>query len=265
MDLGLSGKVAVVTGGSEGIGFATARSLAQEGARVIVGARREQVLADAALLITNETGAEVVPVAVDVSLADGVERLVSAASERFGRLDILVNNAGTSRAAKFETVADEVWQEDLDLKLFAAVRSCRLAIPLMREVGGGSIVNVLNIGAKQPGAASVPTSVSRAAGMALTKALSKEFAADNIRVNAVLIGLVKSGQHVRSWQTRGGPQSGQTLEEFYAGMAQQRGVPLGRVAEAEEAGDLIAFLCSARATYVTGTAINFDGGTSAVV
>ena len=262
MDLGLAGKVAVVTGGSEGIGYATARSLAREGAKVVIGARREQVLVDAAQRIAGETGSEVAPIAADVSRAEGVARLITAAAERFGRLDMLINNAGTSRAARFETVTDAVWQEDLDLKLFGAVRTCRLAIPLLREAGGGSIVNVLNVGAKQPGAASVPTSVSRAAGMALTKALSKELASDNIRVNAVLIGLVISGQHERAWRAR---SDGHSLGEFYTTLAQQRGVPLGRVAEAEEAGDLIAFLCSSRATYITGTAINFDGGTSAVV
>ncbi|HEV2121909.1 MAG TPA: SDR family oxidoreductase [Chloroflexota bacterium] len=267
MDLGLRGTTAIVTGGSEGIGYATARALAREGARVVIAARREDALQQAAERIRADlaggTG-EVVPFPTDVSRVEGIERLITTALERFGRLDILVNNAGTSRAGKFESVSDEVWQEDLDLKFFAAIRACRLAIPAMRRSGGGSIVNVLNIGAKQPAAASVPTSVSRAAGMALTKALSKEFAPENVRVNAVLIGLVKSGQHERSWRNRGGEASG-SLEDFYADMATQRGVPLGRVAEAEEAGDLIAFLCSARATYLTGTAINFDGGTSAVV
>lgn len=265
MDLGLTGKVALVTGGSEGIGRAAACSLGREGARVVICARREDVLARAAEEVAAETGTEIVPVVADVSRAVDVERLIRTAVERFGRLDILVNNAGTARGATFETVSDEAWQEDLDLKVFAAIRTCRLAIPEMRRSGGGSIVNILNIGAKQPGAASVPTSVSRAAGMALTKALSKEFAADQIRVNAVLIGLVKSGQHERSWRTRGGADSGQTLDAFYATMARERGVPLGRVAEAEEAGDLIAYLSSPRAAYVTGVAINFDGGTSAVV
>ncbi len=159
-------------------------------------------------------------------------------------------------------MTDEAWQDDLDLKLYGAIRTVRLAIPHLRRAGGGSIVNILNIGAKQPAAASVPTSVSRAAGMALTKALSKELAPDNIRVNAVLIGLIKSAQHERRWRAQGG---GGTLEEFYAGMARERAVPLGRVAEAGEAGDLIAFLCSARAAYITGTAVNFDGGAPAVV
>jgi NAD(P)-dependent dehydrogenase (short-subunit alcohol dehydrogenase family) len=262
MDLGLAGKVAVVTGGSEGIGRAAAQAFAQEGAKVVVCARREEVLRRAAEEVAAQTSGEVVPVAADVSRAADVERLIATTVERFGRLDALVNNAGTSRAARFETVADEVWQEDLDLKLFGAVRAARLALPHLRRAGGGSIVNVLNIGAKQPAAASVPTSVSRAAGMALTKALSKELAPDGIRVNAVLIGLVKSGQHERRWHAAGGAPP---LEEFYAGMARERQVPLGRVAEAAEAGDLIAFLCSARAAYITGTAINFDGGASAVV
>jgi 3-oxoacyl-[acyl-carrier protein] reductase len=259
VELGLKGKAAIVTGGSEGIGRATARSLAREGVRVVVCARRQEVLERAAREVAAETGGEVVPVVADVTRPEDVERLVRTAVERFGRLDILVNNAGTSAARPFEEVGDAAWQADLELKLFGAIRATRLAIPHLRAAGGGSVVNLLNIGAKQPGARSVPTSVSRAAGLALTKALSKELAADRIRVNAVLIGLVKSGQHERSWQRRGEG----SLEDHYAGMA--RGIPLGRVAEAEECGDLIAYLSSARAAFITGVAINFDGGASAVV
>jgi 3-oxoacyl-[acyl-carrier protein] reductase len=262
MDLGLGGKVALITGGSEGIGRGTAGVLAREGARVVICARRADVLERTAAELQAQTGGTVMSIVADVAKAGDVEHVINTAIERFGRLDILVNNAGTSRAAPFESVGDVVWQEALKLKRMAAVRTCRLAIPHLRAAGGGSIINVLNVGAKQPAAASVPTSVSRAAGMALTKALSKEFARDQIRVNAVLIGLVKSGQHERTWQRRG---EGQTLETFYSAMARERGVPLGRVAEAEEAGQLIAFLSSPRAGYITGTAINFDGGTSAVV
>src|SRR5438876_4649644 len=219
MDLGLTGKTAIVTGGSEGIGYATAAALAREGARVVIAARREDVLNASAEQIGRKTGGEVTAIPTDVSRADGVEHLIRTAVDRLGRLDALVNNAGTSRAAKFETVTDEVWQEDLDLKLFGAIRACRLALPHLRAAGGGSIVNLLNIGAKQPAAASVPTSVSRAAGMALTKALSKELAQDNIRVNAVLIGLIKSMQHERRWQAQA---SGQSLDDHYAGMARAR-------------------------------------------
>lgn len=263
MDLGLHGKVAVITGASEGIGRAAARSLAHEGARVVICARRKDVLERASAEVAEETGAEIVPVVVDVAQPGDLERLIQTAVDRFGRLDILVNNAGTSRALKFTSVSDQDWQDDLELKLYGAVRTTRLAIDHLRRAGGGSVVNILNIGAKQPGAASVPTSVSRAAGMALTKALSKELAPDNIRVNAVLIGVIKSGQHERRW--RGLPDNRGSLDDFYAAMAGERGVPLGRVGETQEAGDLIAFLGSPRAAYITGTAINLDGGLSSVV
>jgi 3-oxoacyl-[acyl-carrier protein] reductase len=262
MDLGLRGKVALVTGASEGIGRATARSLGREGARVVICARRQGPLEEAAALVREDTGAEIVPVVADVMRPADVERFLRTAIDHFGRLDILVNNAGTSRAMGFLSVDDDDWQADLELKLFGAVRTSRLAIPHLRQAGGGSIVNVLNIGAKQPGAASVPTSVSRAAGMALTKALSKEFAGDNIRVNCVMIGLIKSGQHERQWRQVAANTS---LDDYYVAMAEDRRVPLKRVGEADEAGDLIAFLCSGRAAYITGTAINLDGGLSNVV
>ncbi len=260
MELGLRGKVAIVTGGSEGIGRATALALAREGARVAICARRADVLAAAARELSEASGGEVIAVPADVSVAADVERVVDATATMWGRIDVVINNAGTSRAGAFASIPDAVWQEDLELKLFAAIRLVRAALPWLRAAGGGSVVNLLNIAAKQPGAASVPTSVSRAAGMALSKALSKELAADNIRVNAVLIGLVKSGQHDRRWEAAGGSR-----EEYYEKMARQRQVPLGRVGEAEEAADLIAFLASARAAFITGTAINFDGGASAVV
>jgi 3-oxoacyl-[acyl-carrier protein] reductase len=262
VDLGLRGRVAVVTGASEGIGRAAAASLAREGANVVVCARRADVLSEAAAAVAEETGAQVVAAPADVSRPEDVQRVIQTAVQRFGRLDILVNNAGTSRASGFETNSDQDWQDDLDLKLFAAIRSVREALPHLRQAGGGSIVNILNIGAKQPAAASLPTSVSRAAGMALTKALSRELAPDNIRVNAVLIGLIKSGQHERRWRASGEPG---TLDAYYALEARRRGIPIGRYGEAQEAGDLIAFLASARGAYITGTAINLDGGTSSVV
>jgi 3-oxoacyl-[acyl-carrier protein] reductase len=262
VDLGLKGKVAVVTGGSEGIGRAAAQSLGREGAYVVVCARRGDVLQQAASEVAEATGAEIVPVQADVMVAADVERVIQAAVDRFGRLDILVNNAGTSAAAAFEMVTDEAWQADLDLKLFGAIRATRAAVPHLRKAGGGSIVNLLNIGAKQPGARSVPTSVSRAAGMALMKALSKELATDNIRVNGINIGLIKSGQNQRRWESLGRPG---TLEEYYAESAKRGGIPLGRVGEAEEVGDLIAFLCSDRGAFISGVSINMDGGASGVV
>ncbi|HEX2501728.1 MAG TPA: SDR family oxidoreductase [Methylomirabilota bacterium] len=261
MDLGLRGKVAIVTGGSDGLGLATAGRLAAEGAAVAICARDEGRLKAAADKL-RATGAAALDVPADVTQPGDLERLVSRTLHDFGRIDILVNNAGTSDARGFETVDDAAWQADLELKLFAAVRSVRLCVPHMRRAGGGRIVNILNTGAKAPAARSVPTSVSRAAGLALTKVLSKELAPERILVNAVLIGLVKSGQWERRWA---GQEGRGTLEAFYEHLARERGVPIGRVAEAEELGALVAFLVSAQAAYITGVAINFDGGLSPVV
>lgn len=259
MELGLTGKVALITGGSEGIGRATAKAFAAEGARVAICARRAQPLSEAEAEI-RAVGGECLAVPTDVRRAAEIERFVQAAQERFGRIDILVNNAGTSAARPFERVTDEEWIEDLDLKLLAAVRTSRLVVPLMRQQGGGRIVNITMIGAKQPGPASVPTSVSRAGGIALTKALSKEFAPDRILVNTVCVGLIKSAQIERRARAS---LPDLPLEDAYARMGQN--IPLRRVGDAEEVADLILFLCSERARYITGDAINIDGGTSGVV
>src|SRR5215212_327188 len=262
MDFGLEGKVAIVTGGSAGIGYAAARSMAMEGARVVICARRADALESAANSLREDTGGEVVAAAGDVSREEDTKKLFEITLERFGRLDVVVNNAGKSHAEPVTVVDDKGWQEDLDLKLFAAIRTIRLAVPHLTAAGGGSIINVVNIGAKAPAAGSVPTSVSRAAGIALTKAASKDLAKHNIRVNAVCIGLIKSDQHTRR------AAAANRLDEMdtvYAEMAAARGVPLGRVGEAEEAGDLICFLASDRSRYISGTAINMDGGASSVV
>jgi NAD(P)-dependent dehydrogenase (short-subunit alcohol dehydrogenase family) len=258
MDLGLTGKIALVTGGSDGLGRATAERLAAEGAAVAVCARGAERLAAVADTIV-EAGGQALAVPADVSRAADCERLVAAVLARFGRLDILVNNAGTSAAHAFDAVDDAAWQADLDLKLFAAIRLIRLAVPAMRRAGGGAIVNVLNTGAREPAARSLPTAASRAAGLAVTKALSKELAADRIRVNGVLIGLVKSGQWERRWTAQSG-----TLDEYYAKLARDRAIPLGRFGESAELGSLVAFLVSDAAAYVTGVAVNFDGGLSHV-
>ena len=263
MDLGLEGKVAVVTGGSEGIGKAAALSMAAEGATVVICARRPDVLERAADEIRQTTGAKVTPVPADVTEPDQIELLFRAAIEAHGRIDILVNNAGTSSAGHFDEATDDTWRADLDLKLYAAIRCSREAIPHMRAQGGGRIINVTNIGGKAPGPRSVPTSVSRAAGIALTKAMSKDYGADNILVNTVCIGSIKSGQGERAWRRLRDEEPGLTLDQFYTRRAEN--VPLGRVGETMEAGDLIAFLASERAGYITGVAVNIDGGASAVV
>ena len=263
MDLGLHGKVAIITGGSEGIGKAAAISMAAEGADVVIAARRADVLEAAADEIRAVSNHRVIALPTDVMVAEQVQSLIDTTMAELGRVDILVNNAGTSAGGPFLSVSDEGWQHDLDLKLYGAIRASRLAVPIMRGQGGGRIVNVTNLGAKAPGAASVPTSVSRAAGVALTKAMSKEFAADNILVNTVCIGLIKSGQHETRYRAMRESDPDLTLDKFYADMGDR--VPLGRVGEGAEAGDVIAFLASERASYLTGIAVNIDGGTSPVV
>lgn len=265
MDLGLHNKVAIVTGGSQGIGKAAAQGMAQEGAKVVIVARRPDVLKQAVQDIEVATEAVVLPVAGDVTDRDTAERVVQTTVDKFGRIDILVNNAGTGMAKPFEHVLDGDWEADFDLKVWAAVRLIQAVIPEMRKLGGGRIINVTNLGGRTPGPASMPTSVSRAAGIAITKGLSKDLAKDNILVSTVCIGLIKSGQTHRRYDLRKKSDPALTLDGFWAKLANERGVPLGRVGESQEAGDVITFLASERASYLTGIAVNIDGGVSAVV
>jgi NAD(P)-dependent dehydrogenase (short-subunit alcohol dehydrogenase family) len=265
MDMGLDDKVAIITGGSEGIGKAAALGMAKEGAKVIIVARRQEVLDQAATEIRTATEGVVLPLAADVSDKGAASRVVQAALDNYGRVDILVNNAGTSMAKEFEEVSDEDWDYDFELKVWGAVRLIRESIPEMRKVGGGRIINVTNLGGRTPGPASMPTSISRAAGIGITKGLSKDLAKDNILVSTVCIGLVKSGQHERRYQRLIETDPSLTMDQFWDDTVQRRGVPLGRMAEASEAGDVITFLASERASYLTGIAVNIDGGTSAVV
>jgi len=265
MDMGLDDKVAIITGGSEGIGKAAALGMAKEGAKVIIVARRQEVLDQAATEIRTATEGVVLPLAADVSDKGSATRVVQAALDNYGRVDILVNNAGTSMAKEFEEVSDEDWDYDFELKVWGAVRLIRASIPEMRKVGGGRIINVTNLGGRTPGPASMPTSISRAAGIGITKGLSKDLAKDNILVSTVCIGLVKSGQHERRYQRLIETDPSLTMDQFWDDTVQRRGVPLGRMAEASEAGDVITFLASERASYLTGIAVNIDGGTSAVV
>jgi 3-oxoacyl-[acyl-carrier protein] reductase len=260
MQLGLNGRVALITGGSSGLGRAAARALATEGASVAIAARgAERLEATADELRTIAGPARVFAVTADVRSPDQVTTMVQQVVERFGGLDILLNNAGANAAGPFLELDDATWQVDFDLKLFAAVRCARACIPHMRARGGGRIVNVLSITARQPDGQNMPTAISRAAGLAFTKSLSKAFASDRILVNAVLVGVVKSNQWERVHAAR---PDGRTIDDMYAEIGE--GIPLGRVGEAEEFGDLVAFLVSDRASYITGAAINFDGGRAVV-
>jgi 3-oxoacyl-[acyl-carrier protein] reductase len=261
MDIRLDGKTALVTGGSLGLGRAMGQAFAQAGAAVALVARRRDVLEQArAALLAAAPKAQVKLYPCDVSNAKGVAEMWATAVQELGQVDILVNNAGTSRTGAFESLTDEVWQQDFELKLFAAIRLARLALPGMKARRWGRIINVLNTGAKAPQAGGAPTAVTRAAGMALTKVLAGEGAPHNVLVNAMLVGLIESDQWVQRHKK---DPAGKTLEEYLAQMG--KSVPLGRMGRAEEFANLACFLASDRGSYITGTAINVDGGRSPVV
>jgi 3-oxoacyl-[acyl-carrier protein] reductase len=257
MEITLKGRKALVTGGSLGIGLAIASQFAAAGADVAIMARRRGPLDEAAATIGTRPGQQVVAVVCDVARADDIKRGYAEVVAALGKVDILVNNAGMSNAAAFEQVTDAQWQEDLDLKLFAAIRLVRLVWPQMKQQKWGRIINVLNTGAKAPRPASAPTSVTRAAGMALTKVLAGEGAAHGILVNAMLVGFIESDQWVRRAKAAGMP-----LQDVLADMGKD--IPLGRVGTAQEFANMACFLASDLASYITGTAINVDGGRSPV-
>jgi NAD(P)-dependent dehydrogenase (short-subunit alcohol dehydrogenase family) len=264
MDVRMDGRVAVITGSSTGLGLAMAKEFAASGGSVALLARKADVLAKAKAEVQKAAGksnGRFEAYSCDVSKAAPIADTFKKVEADFGKVDILVNNAGMSHAKPFETVTDEDWQGDLDLKLFAAIRLCRLALPGMKQRKWGRIVNVLNIGAKAPGANSTPTSVSRAAGLALTKAMSQENAQHGVNVNAMLVGLIESDQWARRYKTQAG--EGKTYEQFLQGMAGR--IPLGRMGKAEEFARMACFLCSDAGSFITGVAINVDGGASPVV
>jgi 3-oxoacyl-[acyl-carrier protein] reductase len=257
MELGLKGKVAAVTGGTEGIGRATVLRLVKEGAKVAFCARRQELLEAFAKELQGMDG-DVLPVQADAAKPGDMERFIEETVRKYGRVDIVVNNAGGTGQSAFAKVDDAAWQHDIDIKVFAQIRTARAAIPHMKKHGGGRIINLNMVGAKAPFAGSFPTTISRAAGLALTKALSKELAGDNILVNAVAVGKIKSMQ-----QERRAAREGRAVEDHYG--VTGKTVPLGRMGESDEVANVIAFLASDAASYVTGTCVNVDGGLSGVL
>jgi NAD(P)-dependent dehydrogenase (short-subunit alcohol dehydrogenase family) len=258
MEISLRGRVALVTGGSRGIGLAVATKFAESVADVAIVARGREALDRAVAAIGLAANTRVFSVVGDVANADDVVRAYDETMRVFGRIDVVVNNAGTSRNGAFESISDEVWQQDLEQKLFAAIRLTRLVWPQMTKRRWGRVINVLNIGAKAPKPKTLPTSVTRAAGMALTKALANEGAPHNVLVNALLVGFIDSSQVPQMAANAGLP-----LQEFV--IKRSREIPLGRPGRTEEFANLACFLASEAASYITGTAINVDGGSSPIV
>ena len=256
----LDGKTALVTGASLGLGRAMATAFHQAGAKVALLARRAGPLEEACAGIAATPGGTVHAYVCDVTDAAQIEATHAKVMRELGAVDILVNNAGQSQTGAFEDITDAIWQADLDLKLFAAIRFARLTFPGMKARRWGRIINILNTAAKAPPPGSAPTSVSRAAGMALTKVLSGEGAPHNVLVNALMIGSIKSDQIRRAWEASG---SNAPFEDFVADAGQR--LPMGRMGEAEECANVALFLASDAASYLTGCAINMDGGLSRVV
>ena len=258
MDVNLAGRTAIITGASKGIGLAVATRFAASGAEVAIIARGREALDNAVKIIAESGRARVASIQADVAVAADLRRAYDEAMTQFGKIDIVVNNAGTSRTGAFEEITDEVWREDFDQKLFAAIRLTRLVWPQLKERRWGRVINTLNIGAKAPRPRSAPTSVTRAAGLALTKVLAGEGAPYNILVNALLVGFIEADQHVRAAE-----KTGIALEDYVN--ARTKDIPLGRIGRAEEFANIACFLASDAASYITGTGINVDGGRSPAV
>lgn len=260
MDIRLDGRTALITGGSKGLGLAMAQKFAESGANVVLAARDAATLAAAEAEINATHQGAAKAISTDVTDPEACKALYAGACAQYGQVDILVNNAGQSQTGKFEDITDEIWEADIALKLMAQVRLSRLAFGPMKERRWGRIINVLNTGAKAPKPGGAPTAVTRAAGMALSKILAGEGAPFNVLVNAMNTGLIVSDQHVRRWEAS---DKSKTVEEFFADIG--KNLPMGRMGSSEEFANLACFLASDAGGYITGTAINVDGGMSPVV
>jgi 3-oxoacyl-[acyl-carrier protein] reductase len=258
MDLGIQGKAAIVTGGGRGIGREAARRLLEAGARVAICARTESQLAQARAELQATTGGEVLAVVADMAVETDVERLVREATARFGGVDILVNNAGTMYSGRFEALTDAGLRGQLEVKLFGFMRAIRLVLPGMQARRWGRIVNIIGGAGKEPDPYMLGSGITNSALLNLTKALSTELGPDNVLVNAVCPGWVDTGLWRRNAAGLAA-ELGAASEDEARRLAARKNA-LGRFGRPEELADAIAFLCSERASYITGVSLNLDGG-----
>jgi NAD(P)-dependent dehydrogenase (short-subunit alcohol dehydrogenase family) len=257
MDLELEGKIALITGASRGLGAASARLLAAEGARLALSARDPATLEATAAGIRAASGAEVATVAQDLTEPAGAENVAAAALDTYGRIDILVNSAGAARGGVFWEIPDEVWEQSLALKFFATMRMIRAVLPGMRDRKYGRIVTIVGNGGCQPGPRALPGGAANAALLALTSGLAREIAPDGIFINAVNPGPTMTDRWTTLLADRS-DQTGRTVDELKAEVA--AGIPLGRFGNADEIARAVAFLASDCASNITGTSILCDGG-----
>lgn len=257
MDFGIRNRAAMVAAASKGLGKAIALSLAREGCRVSISSRSRESLDAARREIADATGSEVVAIEGDVGRPEDLQRWFDETSSRFGSVDILVTNTGGPPAARFMALTDEQWETGIATTLMNVVRLSRLVVPGMQQRKWGRIVHLTSLVAKQPIDLLTISSTLRAGLSALTKTMANQFARDNILVNALLPGhiLTDRQRHLNEIRAR---EEGIAVEE-YARRSEET-IPLGRFGRPEEIGDVVAFLCSERASYLTGATIQVDGG-----
>lgn len=257
MDLGLTGKIALVTAASKGLGKGIALQLAKEGAEVVINSRSQEALEAAAREIAQASGREPLVVAGSVSDAATAERLVAAATERFGRIDILVNNAGGPPPGMFDDMTDEQWRQAVDLLLLSTVRLTRAVLPGMRERRWGRIINSTSISVKQPISGLLLSNSVRTAVIGLAKTLSQEVARDGITVNNLLPGSIYTDR-IEQLNTATAKRTGKSAAEVR--QAAEDDIPVGRYGKVEEYAAAAAFLASEQASYITGVSLLVDGG-----
>ena len=257
MDLGLKGKVALVTGASSGLGYATALVLAQEGAKVVMSSRSQAKLDEAAAQIQQETGAEVLAYACDVTDAEAIERVVAFTVAQGGGLDILITNAGGPPGGTFDSVEMEQWEVAINLTLLSAARLVKAALPHLRQSESASILTISSFSVKQPVAGLIMSNVVRPAVIGLTKTLSQELGAENIRVNSILPGWTAT-ERVEYLLNYRAEQNGTDAETERDKIT--RTISLGRMGRPQEFANVAAFLVSPAASYVTGEMVLVDGG-----
>jgi 3-oxoacyl-[acyl-carrier protein] reductase len=258
MDMGIKGKRAIVTGGGSGIGFETARQFLEEGVRVLIAGRTLDKINKARNELAKKTGGEVHAVQVDMRNEADIKRMVATAQEKLGGVDILVNNAGTMYSGRFAALKDDELKNQLETKLFGFMRAIRTVYPLMAAQKWGRIVNTIGGAGKEPDPYMFGSAITNSALLNLTKSLSEEFGPDNVLVNAICPGWVATNLWVQNTEGLKKELNVQTEEEARKLAAKKNS--LGRMGKPEELANATVFLCSERASYITGCSLNLDGG-----